>query len=179
MALDDTVRHISSRTIQEEGADMQAKNHYRFPVDKEDILGVSTDKSPAHTGPLEHAVDFCFAKWGDLSVEGKEIYAAADGTVVWIKDDSNKGGPDEKFEYDGNRIVIKHGQGEFTAYEHLKHNGVIPKVGDKVKTGELIGYSGNTGWTYGSHLHFEVFHLPDPKDKEKIQTLKVDFEELE
>lgn len=152
----------------------KAKGEYHLPVRKEDCLRIVREGSPAHKGDLKNAVDFAFAREGDFSVEGRDIYAATDGKVVHVKDDSMVGGPDKKFWNDGNRIVIAHGEGEFTAYEHLK-KGALVKVGDKVRTGQLIGYSGNTGYTFGSHLHFEVFYLPNPKDKSKIKTLKVTF----
>lgn len=53
----------------------------------------------------------------------------------------------------GNYVVIDHGGGISTLYAHMSSNEV--KVGDYVQAGQLIGYCGLTGNTYGYHLHFE------------------------
>jgi len=54
----------------------------------------------------------------------------------------------------GNQIVIDHGGGKKTRYAHLSK--FYCKVGDEVDKGEAIGAMGSTGWSTGSHLHFEV-----------------------
>lgn len=131
-------------------------------------------KLPSHSSQklknLDYAIDF-------LVAVGTPIYAAHGGKVVWIKDDSKVGGRNKKKYWNlGNRIVIKHKNGEYTAYEHLKHKGALVKVGQKIRKGHLIGYSGNTGWsTIGPHLHFEVFNNPS-KDESEGVTLEASFE---
>ncbi len=55
----------------------------------------------------------------------------------------------------GNWVLIKHDNNLSTFYAHLTQIKVSP--GDSVETGQLIGYSGNTGYTTGPHLHFGVF----------------------
>ncbi len=54
----------------------------------------------------------------------------------------------------GNTIVVNHGGGKKTRYAHLSKFYV--GVGQKVGKGETIGLMGNTGWSTGPHLHFEV-----------------------
>lgn len=54
----------------------------------------------------------------------------------------------------GNYVVIDHGGGISTLYAHMSSCEV--KVGDYVQPGQLVGYCGLTGSTYGYHLHFEV-----------------------
>ena len=55
----------------------------------------------------------------------------------------------------GKWILIKHGNGLATLYAHLSEIAVSP--GQQVSTGDVIGYSGNTGFSTGPHLHFSVF----------------------
>lgn len=102
-----------------------------------------------HFGLNEYAVDF------DMPV-GTPIVAARDGIVADVKEDSNVGGIGEYFSDKGNYIAIFHDDGSFAYYVHLKKNGAIVKVGDKVKAGQIIGYSGNTGYSSGPHLHFDI-----------------------
>lgn len=60
-------------------------------------------------------------------------------------------------------VRIDHGNGYQTRYLHLEYGSVTVKVGDKVNKGQTLGYMGNTGNSFGSHLHFEVL-----KNNEKI-----------
>jgi murein DD-endopeptidase MepM/ murein hydrolase activator NlpD len=55
----------------------------------------------------------------------------------------------------GKWILIKHGNGLSTLYAHLSQIGV--SSGQAVETGEVIGYSGETGYATGPHLHFGVY----------------------
>lgn len=54
----------------------------------------------------------------------------------------------------GNQIVINHGKGKLTRYAHMSKFYV--KKGQYVKKGEAIGEMGNTGWSTGPHIHFEI-----------------------
>ncbi len=70
--------------------------------------------------------------------------AAGSGTVV-------EAGWDDAY---GNRIVIEHENGYYTTYNHLSDIDV--EVGQEVTAGDAIGEVGNTGNSFGAHLHFEV-----------------------
>ena len=76
---------------------------------------------------------------------GTSIYAAASGTVTYAG--WNNGGY-------GYLVVVSHGNGVQTYYAHC--SSILTKVGDKVNQGDLIAKVGNTGNSYGSHLHFEI-----------------------
>lgn len=149
---------------------------YKLPVRISDVLEIYRDTSLSHTEALAEAVDFLFVRDdGDFSVEGLPIYAAADGEVAWTKSDSQKGGPDRQYWFDGNWISVKHGLNEYTHYEHLQHGGVLVKEGEAVRAGQLIGLSGNTGYTLLSHLHFERFQFDGAGSR---QSLPVRFRDL-
>ncbi|MDP3988981.1 MAG: peptidoglycan DD-metalloendopeptidase family protein [bacterium] len=82
---------------------------------------------------------------------GTELRAAASGVVIGTGNTDNtcKGASYGKW------VLIRHGNGLATLYAHLD---LIKAVeGETVVRGELIGYSGDTGYTTGPHLHFTVF----------------------
>jgi murein DD-endopeptidase MepM/ murein hydrolase activator NlpD len=85
---------------------------------------------------------------------GTEIIAARGGVVIWTK--SELGGPF------GNNTLVDHGNGLATFYAHQSGFAVSP--GERVKKGEVIGYVGSTGYSSGSHLHFEVHINGVPHD---------------
>jgi murein DD-endopeptidase MepM/ murein hydrolase activator NlpD len=145
-----------------------SKNHYKLPLDLKEITHWHQSVPAAHKGYLKHAFDF-------YALEGTPIYAAQPGKVVWLRRGSKVGGINKKKYWDkGNRIVLKHSNNEYSAYEHMKYGGVLVKVGQKVRKGQLIGYVGTTGYTHAPHLHFEVFTNPD-KWKSEGETLQVSF----
>jgi len=147
-----------------------SQSKYLLPVNRKNLLSEESNVVlgfNSHAGSLCYALDF-------LVPEGSEIYAAQDGVVVYVKQDSNIGGPDKKYWADGNRIVIKHIDGEYSAYEHLRFMGAVVNVGQEVIPGELIGYSGNTGCSSCPHLHFEVFINPS-EDESEGETVKIDW----
>ncbi|MCL1821337.1 MAG: M23 family metallopeptidase [Prolixibacteraceae bacterium] len=103
--------------------------------------------------------------------EGTEIYVTGDGTVQDVVDTRSGF---------GKHVVVSHGYGYATLYAHLYKFNVRP--GQKVKRGEVIGYTGNTGTSSAPHLHYEVhkngspvnpqhyYHLDDltPEEYEKM-----------
>lgn len=102
----------------------------------------------SHTN--EYALDF------DLKI-GDQIFAAREGIVVQVIDNFNQNCANSSCAKYNNKIIIMHNDGTFADYAHLKWNGSAVKEGDLVKKGQLIGYSGNTGFSNGPHLHFSVF----------------------
>lgn len=106
-----------------------------------------------HQGQFAYALDF-------LMDIGTPIYAARAGFVTAIEDRFLEGGFRPDLISKANFIIIQHEDGTLANYAHLKQKGVAVLVGEKVEKGQLIGYSGNTGYTQGPHLHFEV-HKPN------------------
>jgi murein DD-endopeptidase MepM/ murein hydrolase activator NlpD len=119
----------------------------------------------SHFSPDEYAVDF------GMPV-GTNVCAALAGEVVAIKADSDVGGPSRGFQEKANYILIAHADGTVGNYAHLKHDGVLVKVGQQVKAGDVIGLSGNTGWSSEPHLHFDV---KVPVDSRRSKTVPVKF----
>ncbi|WP_308291599.1 peptidoglycan DD-metalloendopeptidase family protein [Microbacterium sp. G2-8] len=78
---------------------------------------------------------------------GAGIYAASSGTVSWA---GYNGGY-------GNHVRIEHGGGIATSYSHIVDGGIVVGNGQYVEAGQLIAYEGNTGNSFGCHLHFEVY----------------------
>jgi murein DD-endopeptidase MepM/ murein hydrolase activator NlpD len=103
----------------------------------------------SHKGKNAYSIDFA------ASI-GTPVYAARDGVVVMVRTNSRLGGNRKVYRGYANYIIIYHEDGTFAHYVHLKYRGAVVKPGDYVKAGQLIGYSGNTGWTKGPHLHFMV-----------------------
>jgi murein DD-endopeptidase MepM/ murein hydrolase activator NlpD len=93
---------------------------------------------------------------------GVKVLATASGTVLRIRD----GVPDQNIRLNGigivggqdagNAVVIGHGDGWETQYSHLRQGSVAVKIGDKVKSGDVLGLIGMSGNAEFPHLHFDV-----------------------
>ena len=82
------------------------------------------------------------------------IVAVADGVVDSCRSDVI--GVDYTYNTAGNYVRIKHPNGAYTRYLHLETRSVCVKTGQTVKAGTKLGMMGNTGDSYGKHLHFDV-----------------------
>jgi murein DD-endopeptidase MepM/ murein hydrolase activator NlpD len=109
-------------------------------------------RGTTHRGRMEYAYDLAIGI-------GTPVYAMRAGEVVGVQDKypDTGGGPDKvsKFNY----VLVEHDGGYRSAYIHLQEGfrgKVQIKAGDRVEAGQLIGYSGNSGWSSGPHLHIEV-----------------------
>ena len=83
------------------------------------------------------------------------IKAHSDGVVYNVVDGKNNDRNSSGVNSYGNYIQLKHSDGYYTLYAHLK-KGLKLKKGDVVKEGSVIGTMGNSGNSTGTHLHFEV-----------------------
>ena len=132
---------------------------------------VKPDDSPIYTLPFAKGSKFLLIQAynsktshkDELSLDfkmkkGSKICAARSGVVTATKKDSDVGGLKDEYLSEGNHIIIKHSDGGEAMYWHLKKDGVLVNVGDTVKQGQHIGYSGNTGYTAFPHLHFQVYN---------------------
>lgn len=131
-----------------------ADYHYRLPFGQGKAYRViqTFGGRVSHEGESEYAVDFAMP-------ERSPVCAARPGRVVATQSSSSRGGPQKKFRDDGNFIYIRHADRTLGVYVHLKKDGVFVESGDYVRRGQLIGLSGNTGWSSRPHLHFGVYRL--------------------
>jgi len=108
---------------------------------------------------------FISSKFGKRILQGKEsnhtgvdlaapcgtnVVAAADGTVIAVVEDYRNC---SSCGY-GSHVIIEHKNGYRTVYGHLSKVSV--KNGQKLNSGEKVGAVGNTGHSFGCHLHFEI-----------------------
>lgn len=121
---------------------------YQFPFEhgRKFRVGQGFKGKTTHFGQNLYAVDF------DMP-EGTPVCAARDGVVVEIKQDSSRNGRKPE---DNNYLLVYHSDGTIGNYGHLQQSGVTVRVGDQVKAGDLLALSGNTGFSSGPHLHFDV-----------------------
>ncbi len=101
-----------------------------------------------------------FHKGLDIAVAfGSDVMATAAGTVIFS---GQKGGY-------GNCVIVSHGNGLATLYGHLSQ--LVAKVNDKVKVGQVIAKSGNSGRSTGPHLHYEVHKNNTPVNPKLFMNL--------
>ena len=105
---------------------------------------------------------------------GQPVLAPADGTVVLVTDsyaDNPPGRPDQVLP-SGNRVLISHGNKEYSLLTHLKQNSIKVKQGAKVKQGDVVGECGNSGNSAAPHLEYR---LQDSRGVPLPQTMPVQF----
>ena len=86
---------------------------------------------------------------------GTPVMAAESGTVIAVGNNDRSAW--SKYQY-GKYIMVRHENNLTTLYAHLSRFAVAK--GDAVERGQIIGYSGNTGYSTGPHLHFGVYWAP-------------------
>ena len=118
-----------------------------FENSKKVFLIQAYDSKMSHKGEI--ALDFKVKK-------KTKVCAARDGIVTGARGDSDEDGLKPENMSDGNYISIKHDDGSVANYWHLVKNGALVNVGDTIIKGQVIGLSGNTGYSAFPHLHFEV-----------------------
>ncbi|MDR0717255.1 MAG: M23 family metallopeptidase [Azoarcus sp.] len=150
------------------------KDHpYRLPFAK----GVQAQVSQAPDGvPVthtetynRHAIDFAMPT-------GTAIAAARAGVVIAVKDEFTEGRPDPALADKANFVAIMHSDHTIAHYVHLAPRKALVRPGQKVRAGEVIAHSGNTGYSYGPHLHFDVRRAAVRPGGEVVQeSVPVDF----
>lgn len=120
----------------------------KWPVDNvyitQNFGDTAFSRTNAYNGKGHNGIDF-------RASVGTNIKSALSGTVEGVGNTDTVPGC---YSY-GKWILVRHDNGLSTLYAHLSLIKVT--VGQRVSTGEVIGYSGNTGYSTGPHLHFGVY----------------------
>ena len=112
-----------------------------------------TARPTSHFGPRRRRFHYGL----DLAQPtGEPIYAAFDGVVRISKRNKSY----------GHLVILHHANGLETYYAHMSKR--LVSVGDQVKSGDVIGLCGNTGRSFGSHLHFEVRYMGNAINPEHV-----------
>ena len=135
-------------------------------VDTDPALDVATDyQCGVQTYDKHQGTDFAIRDWVALE-EGVDVLAAANGTVLRVRDGIEDKMPAEgevekmlaENRGCGNGVVVDHGGGWQTIYCHLKRGSITVKPDDKITAGQHLASIGHSGAAEFPHLHFGVFH---------------------
>jgi murein DD-endopeptidase MepM/ murein hydrolase activator NlpD len=130
------------------GGERSSRSHSRTPVTTSDQAAPNIWLLPLRD---YHVTSLFGQRWGKLhpgvdlgAPEGTPYYAAAAGTVILCRWNSGY----------GYNVMIDHGNGVVSVYGHSSK--LLCREGQKVRAGDLIALVGNTGYSFGAHLHFEI-----------------------
>ncbi len=123
----------------------------------------------SHRGLEYYTIDFRMP-------EGTPVHAAREGVVAMIEEANDRGCWGEGCGRFANYVVILHADGTTGEYYHLQQHGALVVPGERVRRGQLIGLSGNTGNTTVPHLHFGVYRAVEWG---RTQSIAVSFQTRE
>lgn len=141
-------------------------NPYMFDLShfKQPINLCLTNDSLGFVMPVVNVVTSNFGPRHGRSHQGVDIDLETGDTVVSAFDGVVRM---SRYYYGyGNMVVVRHHNGLETLYGHLSK--VLVTAGDTIKAGETLGLGGNTGHSFGSHLHFEIRFMGQPIDPAKF-----------
>lgn len=119
--------------------------NFIFPVAK--YLTITQGYKSSHVGN-----DYGWSS-SVAGANNQPIIAAEAGTVTTAVDGYGNTYPNSRIY--GNYVIVSHGGGWYTLYGHLL-KGLAVKKGQTVAKGQVLGYMGNSGYSMGQHLHFEL-----------------------
>jgi len=123
-------------------------HHLPFPAGQAYQVSQGNDQGPTHNDKYNrNAFDF-----SPMPI-GSTVVATAPGVVTFVRETTE--GPTGNWK-DNNIVAVQHVDGTVGVYEHLAKDGAAVDVGDDVMTGDVIGFSGNSGATNVPHLHFSL-----------------------
>jgi len=126
---------------------------YRVPFGDGESFGIAQ----AFGGKASHGDKQNYYAVDIVMPVGTPVLAARDGVVMTVDNDFFGAGLDmARYGDRANNIRIVHDDGTMAVYAHLELESAHVQVGDRVRAGQLLALSGDTGYTSGPHLHFCV-----------------------
>jgi hypothetical protein len=188
---------IGTRTIVFDGHDFYAHHRRLNPADSEvrkflpygNADRYAYDLCPVNpNGEMYKDTPFEMNNWYGYGVP---VYATGSGRVVAASNDV----PDNRYEgkkivypdlpetekykrSNGNFVVIDHGNGEYSHFDHMKPGSVRVKSGDRVRQGDQIGEIGFSGDAFIPHLHYMLTDNADPFHAEGLPSYFHDFRRI-
>ena len=138
---------------------------FSSPLKEKFLPDFGPGSGETHTKEYEFSYDFSVP-------EGTTVYAMEAGIVIRVIQKYTEAHQDKKRMGEVNKVEILHQDGSVAAYVHLKANSVPVNLCDKVLSGQIIGLSGNTGFSTGPHLHVDVTR---PIGAGKFRTIPIGF----
>ena len=99
------------------------------------------------------------------------MHAVRGGVVAAVVQHFSGGGAKAHLAPRANFVAVRHDDGSYARYYHLRTDGSLFKVGDSVEAGQHIAFSGNTGYTGGPHLHLDVVNLL-PEETSRLRVVE-------
>ena len=140
----DNIREIKQpflEALQKTSETRRWSTGFSYPLDVIDITDFFGKRRvyTNYTTPFHNGVDL-------RATSGTSVYSVSGGQVLW--------GGDSKLYFEGNAVVVDHGQEIISMYLHL--DSVKVEAGDKIERNQILGRSGASGFGTGPHLHFAV-----------------------
>jgi hypothetical protein len=144
-------------------------HHYAHPHVRDALDFVRLVDGQAFVGDPEH-----HASWHGF---GQPVLAAADGTVVSVRDDLAEEPVGVIGQGEGNSIVLDVGGGRYVVFMHLQQGSALVSAGQSVTRGQRIAAVGNTGNSLSPHLHVQIQDRPSlASDDREVRTFPMVFE---
>ena len=144
-------------------------HHYAHPHVRDALDFARLVNGQAFVGDPEH-----HASWHSF---GQPVLAAADGTVVSVRDDLAEQPVGVIGQGAGNSIVLDIGAGHYVVFMHLQQGSALVRPGQSVTRGQRIAAVGNTGESLSPHLHLQIQDRPSlGSDDREVRTFPMVFE---